>query len=195
MRRRPRRPGDVARAADPAEVVDREVLDDRGALVSRRSFELATRVPGSPEAALDFLADLAAHRGLHAYLESAQVVGRGSSDEGPWVDWRVVERPRLGPLRYRIRFPARMVRTSPTTLVGRVVAAPGCTLETTTTAVAVAGGGTADEPGAMAGADLREVCVVSAPWALVGYMTRHARIAHERTYAVIAGELAGAGDG
>ena len=45
------------------------------------------------------------------------------------------------------------------------------------------------------GAELREVCVVSAPWPLVGYMTRHARIAHERTYALIAGELAGAADG
>ncbi len=143
--------------------------------------------------AVDFLADLAAHRGLHAYLESAHVVGRGSSDEGPWVDWRVVERPRLGPLRYRIGFPARMIRTSPTTLVGRVVAAPGCMLETSTTAMAVGRGtGGSREP---AGAELREVCVVSAPWPLVGYMTRHARIAHERTYALIAGELAGAADG
>jgi len=36
---------------------------------------------------------------------------------------------------------------------------------------------------------------VSAPWPLVGYMTRHARIAHERTYALIADELVGATDG
>jgi hypothetical protein len=161
--------------------------------VSRRSFVLATRVPGTPEAAVDFLADLAAHRGLHAYLESASVVGSGSSDEGPWVDWRVVERPRLGPLRYRIRFPARMIRSSPTTLVGRVVAAPGCTLETTTTATPA--GAVAGAAGGESGAELREVCVVTAPWLLVGYMTRHARIAHERTYGLIAGELAGAGEG
>lgn len=167
--------------------------------MSRRSFTLTTTVPGSPEAAVDFLADLAAHRGLHAYLESAQVVGHGSSDEGEWVDWRVVERPRLGPLRYRIRFPARMVRTSPTTLVGRVVAAPGCTLVTTTTATLLSG--SRSGPGAdlsdvePAGVELREVCEVSAPWPVVGYMTRHARIAHERTYALIADELADAADG
>ncbi|MCV2393696.1 hypothetical protein OEB99_05185 [Actinotalea sp. M2MS4P-6] len=160
------------------------------ALLGSRSFELVTRVPGTPEAAVDFLADLAAHRGLHAYLESAEVVGRGSSDEGQWVDWRVAERPRLGPFRYRIRFPARMIRTSPTTLVGRVVAAPGCTLETSTTATeAGSSDGGASAP---SGVELREVCVVSAPWPLVGYMTRHARIAHERTYARIAGVLSGA---
>ena len=168
-------------------------MRDGGAPVSSRTFELAARVPGAPAAAIDFLADLPAHRGLHAYLESADVMSSGTSDEGPWTEWTVVERPRLGPLRYRIRFPARMIRTSPTRLIGRVVAAPGCTLETTTTATVV--GGSADGSGEPAGAELREVCVVSAPWPLVGYMTRHARLAHERTYARIAGELSPPGDG
>lgn len=101
------------------------------------------------------------------------------------MDWRVAERPRLGPLRYRIRFPARMIRVSSSSLVGRVVAAPGCTLETSTTAVALRGPG--DHP---AETELREVCVVSAPWPVVGHMTRHARLAHERTYALLPAELA-----
>lgn len=169
--------------------------------MSRRSFELVTRVPGTPEAALDFLADLDAHRGLHPYLESARLVGRARETRTSWTEpetsgtrsrahWRVVERPRLGPFRYRIRFTARMTRESPTVLVGDVAAAPGCTLTTTTTASWVEGA-----PEALAATELHEVCVVVAPRPVVEYMTRHARLAHERTYALLPAELARRGEG
>ena len=145
--------------------------------MSTRAFELSTRVPVAPELAIDFLSDLAAHRGMHPYLVEAKVVASGS-DGAPWNDWRIVERPALGPFRYTIRFPARMSRTSPTTMTGDVLAAPGCRLVTSTRAEA-------DGTGAV----VTESTVVTAPALLVGYMAKHARLAHERTYSLLAGEL------
>jgi len=147
--------------------------------MATRSFELTTTVPVAPEAAIDFLVDLARHHGLHPYVVSAEVVAAGEDEAGTWQDWRVVERPRLGPLRYTIRFPARMTRTSPASMRGDVTAAPGCTLVTTTRA-----------SGSAASATLHETTVVSAPLPLVGYMTRQARLAHARTFSLLPSELA-----
>jgi hypothetical protein len=147
--------------------------------VATRSFELTATVPVSPEAAVDFLVDLARHHGLHPYVVSADVVASGKDAAGSWQDWRVVERPRLGPFRYTIRFPARMTRTSPTSMRGDVTAAPGCTLVTTTQAT-----------GTGPSAALHETTVVTAPLPLVGYMTRQARLAHARTFSLLPTELA-----
>jgi len=148
--------------------------------MSTRAFELSTRVPVAPEVAIDFLSDLAEHHGMHPYLVEASVVGSGADEGGPWTDWRIVERPALGPFRYTIRFPARMHRTSPTAMAGDVLAARGCTLVTSTRAVPDG-----------AGAVVTESTTVTAPALLVGYMAKHARLAHERTYSLLAGELAG----
>jgi hypothetical protein len=62
---------------------------------------------------------------------------------------------------------------------GDVVAAPGCTLVTTTRAT-----------GSGASATLHEVTVVTAPLPLVGYMARQARLAHARTFSLLPAELA-----
>lgn len=149
--------------------------------MATRTFELTATVPVDPDAAIDFLMDLARHRGLHPFLVSAEVVATGSDDDaGPWWDWRVLERPRLGPIHYPIRFPARMQRTSPTTMVGDVRAAPGCTLVTSTSAEPTDGG-----------AVLHETTTVSAPRLLLGYMASQAHEAHARTYSLLPGELAG----
>lgn len=146
--------------------------------MSIRAFELSTRVTVAPEVAIDFLSDLAAHRGMHPYLVEARVVASGVDDGVPWSDWRIVERPALGPIRYSIRFPARMRRTSATTMTGDVLAAPGCRLVTSTRA---------ERHGAET--VVTESTVVTAPALLVGYMAKHARLAHERTYTLLAGEL------
>jgi hypothetical protein len=146
--------------------------------MATRSFELTTTVPVPPAAAIDFLVDLSRHHGLHPYVVVAEVVASGEDEAGSWQDWRVVERPRLGPFRYTIHFPARMTRTSPSSMRGDVTAAPGCTLVTTTSAVAEG-----------ASATLHETTVVRAPLPLVGYMTRQARLAHARTFSLLPGEL------
>ncbi len=135
-------------------------------------------MPGTPERAIDFLVDLGRHRGLHPFLVSAEIVAEGSGPDGAWWDWRVHERPPLGPWHYSIRFPAHLVRTGPATMRSRVRAAPGCRLESTTRAVAVAGS-----------THLVEETVVSAPRLLLGYMEREARAAHTRTYARLPAEL------
>lgn len=143
-----------------------------------RTFTLTASVDVSSEEAIDFLMQLDSHRGMHPYLQSATVVRAGSDVDGPWWDWDVVERPRLGPLRYRIRFPARMSRLAGGAMRGRVRAAPGCHLETTTTAVPVNGR-----------TQITENTVVRAPSLLVGYMTKHARLAHAQTLQLLPAEL------
>jgi hypothetical protein len=150
--------------------------------VATRTFDLTTTVGVTPTATIDFLLDLNRHRGLHPYLQSATVVETGSDAAGPWSQWDVVERPRLGPFRYSIRFPARMQRTSSTSMLGTVRAAPGCYLTTVTTAVEVDGQ-----------TQLSETTTVTAPWLLVGYMSSQARIAHTRTYSLLPAELATTG--
>jgi hypothetical protein len=147
--------------------------------VAVRRFELTTSVPVGPRAAIDFLTDLTRHRGMHPYLVSADVVASGLGPDGPWQDWRVVEQPRVGPLRYTIRFPARVVRTADDAMSTSVRAAPGCTLVTHTRATPFADG-----------VLLTETTEVTAPWPVAGYMTGQARTAHERTFALLPGELA-----
>lgn len=146
--------------------------------MATRTFELTTTVDASAEAVIDFLIRLDGHRGIHPYLERAEVVASGSDERGPWWDWRIVERPRLGPLRYAIRFPARMWRLAPAAMRGSVRAAPGCTLVTVTTAEAREGG-----------AIVSERTSVTAPALLVSYMAKHAQIAHARTFSKLADSL------
>lgn len=146
--------------------------------MATQTFELTTTVPVTAEAAIDFLVDLRRHHGLHPYVVTAEIVAHGVDADGTWNVWRVVERPRLGPFRYTIRFPARMTRTSPTSMRGDVIAARGCTLTTTTHATPSG-----------AGAELHEVTVVTAPRPLIGYMTRQARLAHARRFEVLPAEL------
>ncbi|HSN10550.1 MAG TPA: hypothetical protein VLS51_00375, partial [Propionibacteriaceae bacterium] len=143
---------------------------------AQRTFELRTAVPVPPEAAVDFLSDLARHRGLHPYLAEGVVTGRGRSDNGEWTQWRVRERPRLGPFRYSISFGARLTRTSPTSFDAYVLAAPGCTIHSSTEA------SPGDEPGT---ALVRERSIVTAPRLLLSYMAHHAEIAHARTFRLL----------
>jgi hypothetical protein len=146
--------------------------------VATRTFQLEAIVPVAPSAVIDFMSDLTLHHGIHPFVVSATIVDAGTGSDGAWVDWKVVERPPLGPLRYTIRFPARMVRTSNDSMVGIVHAAPGCDLTTNTTATVVDGKTV-----------LRESTVVTAPRLLVGYMTTQARVAHARTYSLLPTEL------
>jgi hypothetical protein len=153
------------------------VADDEQ--VGLRSFELSVQLPVAPPEAIDFLADLSRHRGLHPLLVSATVVESGSSTAGTWSDWRVEERPMLGPVRYRLRFSARLTRTSDTSLTTLVRAAPGCWLRSTTVARPTKGGSL-----------LVETTEVTAPWPVLGYMTRTGEAAHARTFSRLPAALA-----
>ncbi|MFD4960304.1 hypothetical protein [Microbacterium sp. NPDC058389] len=144
-----------------------------------RSFTLSATVDAPPESAIAFLMQLDRHHGLHPYLQSAEVVAEGVAGDGPWWDWRVVERPTVWGIPYTMRFPARMTRLSAGSMRGDVVAAPGCRLQTVTTAVP-----TAD------GTVVEETTTVTAPGPVIGYMTKHARSAHARTFGRLPAELA-----
>lgn len=152
--------------------------------MAQRDFEVAAQVGVSPEVVIDFLTDLANHHGLHPYLVEAVVHAEGESPTGPYRLWRVLERPRLGPVRYPIRFGAKLTRTSPTSFASHVRAAPGCTIDAVTTATPGA------EPGT---AYVHERSEVRAPRALIGYMANHAELAHRRTMSLLPDALADRG--
>lgn len=146
--------------------------------MSVRRFRLSVTLDAPPEDVIDFLMELDGHQGLHPYLQSAEVVATGRDAEGPWWEWRVVERPAVGSFRYTLSFPARMTRLGPDAMRGRVKAAPGCHLETVTRA-------SRTERGTV----VEEETTVTAPWPLVGYMTKHASLAHARTFSLLPTEL------
>lgn len=148
--------------------------------MAERCFEVSTVVGVAPEDVVDLLLDLTRHRGLHPYLVSAHVVASGEDADGAWWRWSVHERPRLGPVRYPIRFTATLTRTSPTTFTSDVDAAPGCTIHTLTEAASHG-----------EGAQVRERATVRAPGPLVGYMARQARTAHERTFRLLPDAVSG----
>jgi hypothetical protein len=77
---------------------------------------------------------------------------------------------------------ARMHRNSATSMSGDVRAAPGCSLRTTTVATA--------QPEPASASTVHEVTVVTAPWLVIGYMTRQAQLAHARTFSLLPRELA-----
>ena len=147
--------------------------------MGQRTFELTATVPVEPSVAIDFLMDLSRHFGLHPYVVSAVVTASGEDADGPWWDWRVVERPKLGPIRYTISFLARMIRTSDATMVGKVEAAPGCTLLTSTKAEVIDGKTV-----------VTETTLTTAPRALLRYMSSEAEVAHARTFSLLPTELA-----
>ncbi|WP_127504197.1 SRPBCC family protein [Actinoplanes solisilvae] len=147
--------------------------------MATRTFELTTQVEAPPEVVLDFLTSFDRHRGLHPYLVSATVVDEGTGGEGPWRDWRVVERPRLGPIRYTIRFAARVTRTSDMSFRTDTGAGPGVLL-------AVAMTVTPNDQGTL----VRETTTVTAPGPLIGYVTRQARAAHARVFRLLPAEVA-----
>jgi hypothetical protein len=142
--------------------------------MATRTFELATQVSAAPEAVLDFLISLDRHRGLHPYLDSATVVGEGVGSDGPWRTWRVVERPRLGPIRYTIRFDARVTRTGTMSFRTDTGVGPGVVLAVVMTV-------TRDGQGTL----VREATTVTAPGPLIGYVTRHARASHARVFRLL----------
>ena len=148
--------------------------------MARRCFELSTTVPGAPSAVIDFLMDLEQQRALHPYLVSATPTGTGTSYHGTWWDWQVVERPRVGPFRARLRFRVRMTRTSATSLESRLNGLPGCHLRGLTRAVATGDGDTL----------LTENVAANGPVLLVGYLARQARFARTQTLARIPGAFA-----
>jgi hypothetical protein len=148
--------------------------------VVHRSFELSAVVDVPPEQAVDVLVDLSAHLGLHPLLVSATVLGAGRSAEGDWVRWALEDRLGAGPLRVPFRYEALLTRTSPTSFTSDVRPAPGSRLRGSTTA--------ADHP---SGTLLIERTEVTGPRPLVGYTTRQARVAHERTYGLLPGLLSG----
>jgi len=145
--------------------------------MASREFTLSVPVPVSPREAIDHQVDMPRHLGLHPYLTDIRLNGRGIEDGHEWAEYLVLEHPRFLGLRYPIKFPVRVVRLTPTTYVAHVSAAPGCTMRIEAGAV--------EDPDTEGGSILSEHVTVTAPWPVLGYMTRQAEHAHAATYAVL----------
>ncbi len=137
--------------------------------LSHRAF-----VPGvTPAEAIDWLADLTHTVGLQPLIESATQTRRDVIDGHEVTTWRVAERPRLGPLGYRIRFGATAIRLAPDRLETRVRAAAGTRLTTVVHAVPDPAG---------TGVHIEQVLTLTAPRLTVGYAACQAAAAHTEAF-------------
>ena len=153
--------------------------------MSPRQFELSTTAPVEPDFAFQFMMDLNNHRHLHPFFVAAEVVSSGVDASGhSYQDFIVTERPRLALFRYTITFPTRMMVTGDCELTSQVQAAlktrltnvVRCRLEQGKTRIT-------------------ETVTVDAPWPTIGYVTRQAHIAHQRTFSLLPSALAKLSEG
>ena len=140
--------------------------------MSQASFELSAVVNADVETAFQFLSDLNNHRHLHPYFEKAEQIATDIDADGQrFIDFMITERPRLGPFRYTIRFPTRMVFTDQHEFRSYVRAALGTNL-VNVMKVKQEGNGTR----------ITEHVVVRAPWLTIHYVKQQAYLAHKRTF-------------
>ncbi len=148
--------------------------------MAQRQFELTTVAAVDRAFAFQFLQDLNNHRHLHPFFVQAEVVGSGVDAAGcSYQDLLVTERPRLAFWRYTITFPTRMVVTGEYELTSYVAAALNTRLVNVMRCQREAGQ-----------TRITEAVTVNAPWATVGYVSRQAFVAHQRTFTLLPGVLA-----
>jgi len=148
--------------------------------MSQEKFELSTFVDADVETVFNFLSDLNNHRHLHPYFVKAELVDSGRDSDGNRTrDFMITERPRLGPFRYTITFPTKMVFTDQhefqsdvrTALGTHLVNVMRCKSENNGTRVT-------------------ENVTVEAPRLTIGYVKQQAYIAHKRTFDLLPSMLA-----
>lgn len=139
--------------------------------MARASFMLATYAPVEPAFALAFLSDLSNHHDLHPFLVRADIVATYHNAQGQQVrQYRIIERPRLGPLRYTISFRADLTIVDESSYASEVWAALGTRLRNRMECAAEG-----------AGTRIRETVEVEAPRLTLSYVRRQAHAAHART--------------
>jgi len=137
-----------------------------------KSFELSTFVDVNVETAFRFLSDLNNHRHLHPYFEKAEQVASGTDSEGNrFIDFMITERPRLGPFRYTINFPTKMIFTAQYEFKSDVHAVMGTHLVNVMKCESENNG-----------TRVTENVLVTAPWLTIGYVKQQAYVAHKRTF-------------
>lgn len=138
----------------------------------RESFELSTYVDVNVDTAFQFLSDLNNHRHLHPYFVKADEGASGVDSEGKrFVDFMITERPQLGPFRYTITFPTKMVFTDQHEFQSDVRAALGTHLVNVMKCKSENNG-----------TRITESVVISAPWVTINYVKQQAYTAHKRTF-------------
>ena len=140
--------------------------------MAEKHFELSTFVQVDHQTAFEFLSDLNNHRHMHPFFVKAELVSSGVDDAGnKFQDFMITERPQLGPFRYTIHFPTRMIFTGEHEFTSEVHAAMGTHL------VNVMKCKSEND-----GTRITESVTIHAPWITIGYVRQQAFHAHQRTF-------------
>lgn len=140
--------------------------------MAEKHFKLSTFVQIDPQTAFLFLSDLNNHRHLHPFFVKADIVSSGVDDAGNnFQDFMVTESPRLGPFRYTIHFPTRIIFTGEHEFTSEVHAAMGTHLVNKMICKAKNNG-----------TRITESVTIHAPRITIGYVRQQAYIAHKRTF-------------
>jgi hypothetical protein len=113
-------------------------------------------------------------------VQAEQVTSGTDGDGHQFIDFMITERPALGPFRYTIKFPTRIVFTARHEFTSDVRAALGTHLVNVMRCVSE-GNGTR----------ITETVTVNAPWVTMAYVKRQAYIAHKRTFDLLPAVLSG----
>ena len=142
---------------------------------ARFQHAIELRVP--PETLLSFLSDLHHHRDLHPLIE--RIEDLPPAPERPAARrYRVVDRLRLGPLRFRTTYVAELEPASASEIRGTAWQSPGVEVHTRYRVTP-----------APEGTRLCEDAIVKAPRLLLGYVRRQAEAAHRETLAKLKAHL------
>ena len=130
------------------------------------SFQLSLEIGAAPAAVHAVLGDFEQLRVLHPLIESVQ--GLAAKPERPLANrYRVVDRMRVGPLRYRTAYIAELHVVSNDEIEGRAWQGPWVELCTTYRVGA-----------SERGARIREATTLTTPWPLSSFVRRQAAAAH-----------------
>lgn len=143
--------------------------------MAEKHFELSTFAQVAPQTAFEFLSDLNNHRHLHPFFVKADLVSSGVDDAGNnFQEFLITERPRLGPFRYTIHFPTRMIFTGELEFTSEVHAALGTHLVNVMRCKAENNG-----------TRITESVTIRAPCVTISYVKQQAFHAHQRTFELL----------
>ena len=140
--------------------------------MAERSFEQSIAIGVAPAVVHAFLADLHRHRDLHPLIERIEDLP-GHPARPTVRRHRVIDRMRLGPIAFRIRYLAELDPFAPDLILGAAWQSPGVEVRTRYRITPSPAGGTL----------VHEEVLLKAPFLLIGYAHRQAEAAHRETLA------------
>jgi hypothetical protein len=142
-------------------------VSDAGWWIARAERTLTEEVPAPPEEVRDFYVDLDSLKVVHPLIVSVEEESRSDDADGYRQSYRVVDQLKLGPLRFRITYRARLHVPVEGDVQTEAYQSPGVRLRGTVSFDPIPGG-----------TRVTERVQIAAPRPLAGYTTREAVKAH-----------------